>query len=96
MGPVLMVDQIPAKVDVVEALSLAVLQSFMSHLMRKLRELGIRTPEPQNLPPIIYHDGRANFPGETMEAAARAGGNHFKAKPAIIFVLLPDACESPL
>ena len=65
----------------------------MSHMMRKLRELGISTPDPQNLPPIIYHDGRANFPGETMEQAVKAGGNTFRAKPDIVFVLLPDACE---
>lgn len=61
--------------------------------MRKLQEVGLGTPDPQNLPPIIYHDGRNTFPGETMEAAAKAGFQTFRTAPQIVFVLLPDNCK---
>lgn len=68
------------------------LQAFVSHLMAKLRELGIGTPDPGRVPPIIYHDGNVNFPGETLQQAVKEGGNFFRSTPKIIFVLLPDNC----
>lgn len=55
-----------------------------------LGKCGLQTPPPQNLPPIVYHDPMSTFVGETMEAAARAGSEHFGVKPQIIFVLLPN------
>lgn len=64
--------------------------------MRKLQEVGLQTPDPQQLPSIIYHDGRNSFPGETMENAAKAGYQKFRVAPQIIFVLLPDNCEPRL
>ena len=73
--------------------SLCEMQAFISHLMRKLQEVGLQTPDPQQLPAIIYHDGRSSFPGETMESAAKAGYQKFRVAPQIIFVLLPDNCE---
>ena len=61
--------------------------------MRKLQEVGMATPDPQKLPPVIYHDGHNTFPGETMEAAAKAGFQTFRVAPQIVFVLLPDNCK---
>lgn len=57
-------------------------------LLRKLRALGLQTTDPMNLPPVAFHDHSRSHVGETMHRAVELGGNHFKAKPKIIFVAI--------
>ena len=69
---------------------MSLLQTFVSELLDMCGRCGMRPPDPRNLPQIAFHDGRRDFPGETMKKAAQLGQDHFGAKPNIIFVLLPD------
>lgn len=66
------------------------MQTFMNELLDMLRRCGIKGPDPYDLPPIAFHDGRQAFPGETMKQAADMGQQHFGSEPSIIFALLPD------
>jgi len=60
-----------------------------------LDNLGLKVPaQDQGQPPIIWHDPSTYFPGETLVRAMHAGANFFRAKPDIIFVLLPDIGKS--
>ena len=62
-----------------------------------LDNLGLEVPtQDQGQPPIIWHDPSTYFPGETLVRAMHAGANFFRAKPEIIFVLLPDIGESSI
>jgi len=72
-------------------------QCFLEDLLDMLDNLGLEVPaQDQGQPPIIWHDPSTYFPGETLVRAMHAGANFFRAKPAIIFVLLPDIGESSL
>ena len=62
----------------------------MSEQVDMLRKCGLTAPDPLNLPEVLFHNPNNLFPGETLKAAVEAGMAHFKEKPQIIFVLLPD------
>lgn len=67
------------------------IQAFISELLIQLGRCGLSVlPDPMNLPEVVFHDPYRAFPGETLNQAVECGGKHFKAKPDIIFVLLPD------
>lgn len=68
----------------------------MFDLVSMLKKCGLNVPPADNQPPIIYHNGAANYPGETMQQAVEVARKHFRGtEPAIIFCLLPDTGASP-
>ena len=66
----------------------------MTELLGQLRKCGLQTPEPFDLPEIVFHDRNRAFPGESLHRAMDLGKQYFKQDPRIIFVLLPDTGAS--
>ena len=71
------------------------MQAFVTELLTMLGTCGLTTPEPFNLPEIVFHQPSNTFPGETLDRAFQAGRNHFKREPDLLFVLLPDTGGAP-
>ena len=71
-------------------MGLGLLQTFLYELLNSLQQVGMRLPQNEALPEIIWHNPQRAFPGETMKAAFDAGGAHFGVRPQLIFVCLPD------
>ena len=66
------------------------LQTFMYDLIGAMTYTGMQVPRAGELPEIVFHDSRQNFPGETLERAIGVAKDFFGEEPNIIFVLLPD------